>query len=240
MIDSRLLQPTAGGGVGAVSLGDINTREGEGAGSCGAAFGQSAQGAAVDRGRWARGAAAVSADRAAAEFRRCRLRFWGVAAILGRSSLPGSRKRPGPRGFLLRLGLMRGARSPCRLPAARERVSCASSFPGGPRQPRADMLLAGETAVRGFVSPPAARAEFRQHSACCAVLRCDRGAPNFVLTPFSRRGGYALPYASGSAWLPRVRAAVVVFLSRGVAVWMSRLRSTSYPRRVLNLLGVTG
>lgn len=72
------------------------------------------------------------------------------------------------------------------------------------------------------------------------MLRCDRGAPNFVLTPFSRRGGYALPYASGSAWLPRVRAAVVVFLSRGVAVWMSRLRSTSYPRRVLNLLGVTG
>lgn len=225
--------------MGAVSLGDINTREGEGAGSCGAAFGQSAQGAAVDRGRWARGAAAVSADRAAAEFRRCRPRFWGVSAILGRSSLPGSCKRPGPRGFLPRLGLMRGARSPCRLPAARERVSCASSFPGGPRQPRADMLLAGETAVRGFFIHRQRRAR-SSGSTQRAVRCCDRGAPNFVLTPFSHRGGYELPYASGSAWLPRVCAAVVVFLSRGVAVWMSRLRSTSYPRRVLKLLGVTG
>lgn len=61
---------------------------------------------------------------------------------------------------------------------------------------------------------------------CWAVLRCYRGAPNFVLPPFSHRGGCALYYASGSAWLPRIYAAVEV------AVWMWRLRNTSYPGRV--------
>lgn len=73
-------------------------------------------------------------------------------------------------GFSLLLG--GDERSPCRLPASWERVSCVSSFPGGPRQPRADVLLAEETAARRFVSPPAARPEFRQHAACCAELCC--------------------------------------------------------------------
>lgn len=37
VIDGRILQPTAGGGEGGVSLGDINRRAGEGVGSHGAA-----------------------------------------------------------------------------------------------------------------------------------------------------------------------------------------------------------
>lgn len=73
-------------------------------------------------------------------------------------------------GFSLLLG--GDERSPCHLPASWERVSCASSFPGGPRQPRADVLLAEETAARRFVSPPEARPVFRQHAACCAELCC--------------------------------------------------------------------